>query len=430
MSIYLKDILNNSEIRADIWKLLLRIYSVESFEELIKKIYQQKPKKYSMESLLPLVKTCRGLLLNAEKTNIETRLLVLRRQWRRKYNIDIDVNTIFYDLFNTSGEINDLSIRAIDRAFTNNTAELQKIIDIENANIQDEIRRIDDLLEYPDIYNAIMHMFFQLYSLDFFKYLLYDFRKNTDNKDFSFNKFKHTIILNPILLLGYYSENEIFNIFRNICNKYSKEYELNINVDIVFLSLFRSYDPLSSTVERLLITVIKSNFNKFKSQLLELFNSLQVRPYDPYHFYLLKDSVGDVQYSSRSPYNFSSNRTSPIVVINDKVETTVEDLDASETHHYDLIMSYKVKNNIDNDLYFDTSGTESIPENARVTETAAGSVFNKVVLLEYAHGDINKINNTLLSKGYKKVYINNKVKWTDREYKRIAKFKRLLTRIG
>lgn len=61
------------------------------------------------------------------------------------------------------------------------------------------------------------------------------------------------------------------------------------------------------------------------------------------------------------------------------------------------------------------------------TNNAAGSVFNKVVLLEYIKGDKEKIKQTLIDHGFKKIYVNNNGE-TDKEYKRIAKkhLKRML----
>ena len=65
-----------------------------------------------------------------------------------------------------------------------------------------------------------------------------------------------------------------------------------------------------------------------------------------------------------------------------------------------------------------------LPDN--ITKVAAESVFNKVVLLENAEGNIEKIKLVLLNKGYKKIYINNNNPETSKEYKRIASLRKYL----
>lgn len=165
-------------------------------------------------------------------------------------------------------------------------------------------------------------------------------------------------------------------------------------------------------------------FDSINQALIKVLSRISIKKlrdchsHDPYEFYLLKDDIDDIQYSSRAPNAFSRDRTSPIIVINNHVELKEADND----HHFDLIQHYKEKNKLDDDIDFNVSSMNEedtlIPDN--ITETAAGSVFNKVVLLEYIQGNKDKIKQTLINHGFKKVYINtNSV--NSCEYKRIAK---------
>ena len=71
---------------------------------------------------------------------------------------------------------------------------------------------------------------------------------------------------------------------------------------------------------------------------------------DPRQFYLLKDKKEDVQLSSVSPYDFSKIRTSPLIVIDDKIlnkhTTDLTRLKIEDIHHQDLMDWYNEKYNI------------------------------------------------------------------------------------
>ena len=218
------------------------------------------------------------------------------------------------------------------------------------------------------------------------------------------------------------------NQLNKYIQKYPKRFANNFVFDIINKDtctlIFQKLNikcPMRNKIYTHILSLI--NFSElFYTILVENFNEDEIFPtniYDLYEFYLLKDKINDIQYSTRSPYDFSEDRTSPIIVINDYVGTKQDEYD----HHFELIEHYKEKHKRDKDkICFNTfdknDEVDDLPED--ITETAAGSVFNKVVLLEYIQGDREKINKTLLNHGYKKVYINNNSE-TDKQYKRIAK---------
>lgn len=202
------------------------------------------------------------------------------------------------------------------------------------------------------------------------------------------------------------------SLISNFVEEISQQYNI-IEVNTIINALFGSYNNIYLFIQKQVIEL----YNQYDAQ-KGFFRKIAEREYDPYEFYLIKDKIGDLQYSSRTPYTFSEDRTSPIIVINDHVELAEDDAD----HHLQLIEHYKEKYKDNNKIFFNTRTDDDItdlPDN--ITETAAGSVFNKTVLLEYAQGDINKIKQVLLNHGYKKIYINNNNNETSQEYKRIAK---------
>ena len=145
--------------------------------------------------------------------------------------------------------------------------------------------------------------------------------------------------------------------------------------------------------------------------------------YDPYEFYLRKDNIGDIQYSSRSAIHFSEDRTSPIILINDEVYTSNQ-IDA---HHDMSLEEFKKTHNLPQDANLQVSAI-GIGDNAadvtsdyKIYNIAVGSNFNKVVLLEYYYGDINEIKYTFLKNGFKKVYYNKDNSEIPNAYERIAK---------
>lgn len=202
------------------------------------------------------------------------------------------------------------------------------------------------------------------------------------------------------------------SLISNFVEEISQQYNI-IEVNTIINALFGSYNNIYLFIQKQVIEL----YNQYDAQ-KGFFRKIAEREYDPYEFYLIKDKIGDLQYSSRTPYTFSEDRTSPIIVINDHVELAEDDAD----HHLQLIEHYKEKYKDNNKIFFNTRTDDDItdlPDN--ITETAAGSVFNRTVLLEYAQGDINKIKQVLLNHGYKKIYINNNNNETSQEYKRIAK---------
>ena len=66
--------------------------------------------------------------------------------------------------------------------------------------------------------------------------------------------------------------------------------------------------------------------NILEQVLIKRFSTISIdklkayKTYDLYKFYLLKDKNDDIQYSLCLPYNFSKDRTSPIIIINDHGE--------------------------------------------------------------------------------------------------------------
>ena len=195
------------------------------------------------------------------------------------------------------------------------------------------------------------------------------------------------------------------------------------NISFMQLYTYIKHFSLEPYIIQYLINIFKQ-----RDQEKSLFykDNSEVIRYDPYEFYLRKDKIGDEQYSKRSPYEFSNDRTSPVILINDEVYTSKQ-IDA---HHFNLLDDFKKKHNLPNDA--DLGNISAIGINNKNTDTdisikniAVGSNFNKVILLEYYSGNINEINATFLKHGFKKVYYNKDNTEIPNTYKRIAKLKRL-----
>ena len=174
--------------------------------------------------------------------------------------------------------------------------------------------------------------------------------------------------------------------------------------------------------------------------------------YNPNDFIKLDDKIGDIVTSLISPINFSSDRTSPLVIINNNVL-----LRNNNIHHEDLVNSFKAKKykeltgkdmpkEEELDIAYD-QGYNKIQKYFNNATVGVGSSFSdhQVALLEYISGslpdeiiegksiensgNVNAIKSTLKNYGFKKVYINNNLAWTGKSYKRIAKLNRLMKKI-
>lgn len=123
----------------------------------------------------------------------------------------------------------------------------------------------------------------------------------------------------------------------NFIQKLNETYNVQLVKDDIYDIFFYSDDY---DVHQLIPNLIIKIFNKFNSQRSFFVEDKSKNAHDPYEFYLLKDKIDDIQYSTRSPYKFSMDRTSPIVVIDDYVGLSEED----EDHHLDLIQRYNQQN--------------------------------------------------------------------------------------
>lgn len=153
----------------------------------------------------------------------------------------------------------------------------------------------------------------------------------------------------------------------------------------------------------------------------------------PWEFINFKDDVQkkNIVYSSISPYDFSSDRSGPLIIINNEV---LCGNNSNLPHHNDLVTKYRNEHGIsDSDEAAYEQGYDQF------ASVGVGSFFNKIALLEFIsedhlndidikegetsnnNGNINIVKNALINKGFKKVYINNNSAWTSNEYKRIAK---------
>ena len=189
---------------------------------------------------------------------------------------------------------------------------------------------------------------------------------------------------------------------KKICAKY----EYNIKDAM----LFAKYLPSQIDIIPIIIKVI-SNMNT------DILFSLFVG--DPWDFIDFDDSTKEpknIVYSTRSPYEYSANRTSPLIVIDNEV---LWDKNEIFPHHEDLIKYYKKIHNIDDDDDITIAYNQGYESYKNV---GVGSCFDTVVLLELIQGDINIIKSALINEGFQKVYVNNRTNWASKEYRRIAQY--------
>ena len=178
--------------------------------------------------------------------------------------------------------------------------------------------------------------------------------------------------------------------------------------------------------------IIYEEINEFLKECDENNHMNSKEGYDPKEFYLKKDKIGDTQYSKYNPINFSQYRTSPIIVINDEVITKQSDYE----HHSDLIEQYEKKYNIkliDLGLKSLNATNKIEHESPIIKDSAVGSVFGKVVLLESIQGNKNNVKNVLKNHGYAKVYLAPEISYGIKQnlypYERVAKVKNRLFKL-
>lgn len=196
-------------------------------------------------------------------------------------------------------------------------------------------------------------------------------------------------------------------LFKNIIN----------NLDLKFLA-----DTLCNELRKIDKTVLFSQFVD-----------------DPFNFINFNDDTdkNNIVYSTRSPINFSSDRSGPLVVIGSEV---LRGNNSDLKHHNDLVTKYKEEHGIAIDEDDPAAYTEGYNPFKNMG-VGVGSYFGKVALLEYVandsvqdleveegsvinnNGNTEQIKNTLVADGFTKVYINNNQAWTSKEYKRLAKLK-------
>ena len=136
---------------------------------------------------------------------------------------------------------------------------------------------------------------------------------------------------------------------------------------------------------------------------------------DPWEFINFKDNTSNknIVYSTRSPYDFSADRSGPLVIIeNEVLRGNNDDL----PHHNDILRKFKKEHEIEDDS--EAAYNQGYEEYNNV---GVGSEFDNIALLEFIQGNVDIIKQALIRKGFKKIYINNQSAWTSKEYKRIAK---------
>lgn len=196
-------------------------------------------------------------------------------------------------------------------------------------------------------------------------------------------------------------------LFKNIVN----------NIDLKFLA-----DTLCNELRKIDKTVL---FNQFVD--------------DPFNFINFNDDIdkNNIVYSTRSPINFSSDRSGPLIIIGSEV---LRGNNSDLKHHDDLVTKYKEEHGIAIDEDDRAAYTEGYDPFKNVG-VGVGSYFGKVALLEYVandsvqdleveegsvinnNGNAEQIKNALIADDFTKVYINNNQAWTSKEYKRLAKLK-------
>lgn len=244
------------------------------------------------------------------------------------------------------------------------------------------------------------------------------------------------------------SVSELYNFIRkninNLLNKYSHQLInlsylprsimpliQNLNIDHAFICE-------DTIIQNIIKYIDKSIFAKAwiyqlsKLSIQKLFDGFFGSPWEFINF---KDDVQkkNIVYSSISPYDFSSDRSGPLVIINNEV---LCGNNSNLPHHNDLVTKYRNEHGINDDNDDEAAYEQGYD---RFASVGVGSFFNKVALLEFIsedhlndidikegeisnnNGNINTVKNALINKGFKKVYINNNSAWTSNEYKRIAK---------
>jgi len=186
--------------------------------------------------------------------------------------------------------------------------------------------------------------------------------------------------------------------------------------------------------------ILKNEFQKFenissaliKDKIESLGIPDDIPVHNPNRMYKVNDDINDEFMSSKSPFDFSEDRISPLIIIDDDVL-----IGNNSIHHADLIEQYKKKHHLtDDDLYSDVAYDNGYDQ-FDGKNVGVGSLFNgKVALLEYVtgkldenniegqqdnSGNIKAIANTLKANGIQKVYISS-APWNPLAiYKRVAK---------
>lgn len=201
---------------------------------------------------------------------------------------------------------------------------------------------------------------------------------------------------------------------KNICKKY--------NYDINVAMLFSAYIPTRINMPELILQAI-NNINK-----CILFSDFIGTPWDFINFNDSTKESDNIVYSTISPYDFSGNRSGPLIVIESEVLRGNND---SLPHHEDLLRKYRKEHGIETDD--DDKSAAYTQGYERLKNVGVGSYFNEVAVLEFIQGNKEQIKQALINDGYQKVYLNNSLPWTSKEYKRIAnkfKIKRLLIKVN
>lgn len=257
-----------------------------------------------------------------------------------------------------------------------------------------------------------------LYSREDFVSFIKDYNIHDTHEMFSIlNKYATYFFEEYVLSLP---KRILFDALLNFNNKLIEEKIINEN-EIDLLDILDDLDTEKDILEEKYHV-----FSQGFTYLFQIANEdkplFKDRETDPRQFYLLKDKRQDIQFSSVSPYDFSQIRTSPLIVIDNKIlnkyTADLTNLKIEKIHHQDLMDWYNSKYHIKDakEIGFDENYDRYDAKNI-----AVGSEFGKVVLLEFIEGNIEEIKQALLAYGYKKVYINNFAGWTSKEYKRIAK---------
>lgn len=205
-----------------------------------------------------------------------------------------------------------------------------------------------------------------------------------------------------------------------LAKKICKTYDYNINVAM----LFAAYIPKKVDIIKLILQTINNIdtnvlFTKFIG--------------DPWEFIDFDDSTeepNNIVYSMVSPYEFSSDRSGPLLVIESEVLRGNND---SLPHHNDLLRKYRKDHGLETDEDEEDTGAAYTSGYEGLRNVGVGSYFDEVAVLEFIQGNDGQIKQALINDGFQKVYLNNSRAWTSKEYRRIAyktKIKRLLVKVN